>query len=68
MTRGGARPGAGRPQGTKNKTPGLPTAVFVRLTEAELDKAKALGNGNASAGMRAALAASPECDSTLGRP
>jgi len=53
-TRGGARPGAGRPKGSTD-----PDArrhqVNVRLSDAELAKARMLGNGNSSLGMRIAL-------------
>jgi len=53
-TRGGARPGAGRPKGSTD-----PDArrhqVNVRLSDAEIAKALMLGNGNASLGMRIAL-------------
>ena len=57
MTHGGARPGAGRKPGKKPST--RSAGLYVRLTDEELGKAKALGAGNASAGVRAALAAAP---------
>jgi hypothetical protein len=56
MTAGGKRPGAGRPSGTTKPT-ARRRQVNLRLTEEELAKAEYLGQGNASAGLRAALAA-----------
>lgn len=53
-THGGRRQGAGRPTGSaKPESRGL--QVNVRLTDDEFAKALALGNGNASEGIRLAL-------------
>ena len=55
MTSCGKRKGAGRPVGSTK--PGGRSIVFpVRLNDEERDKAKLIGNGNASAGLRLALA------------
>ena len=54
-THGGTRPGAGRKTGS-TKTTARRVWIFVRLSEAELAQARAIGKGNASAGVRAALA------------
>lgn len=58
MTAGGKRPGAGRPAGTTTDDP-KSEQVNVRLTPAQLIAAKRIGNGNASEGLRIALAAWP---------
>ena len=54
-THGGIRPGAGRKTGSTKPT-ARRAGIFVRLSEAELEQARAIGDGNASAGVRAALA------------
>ena len=53
-THGGIRPGAGRKTGS-TKPATRRSGIFVRLSEAELEQAKAIGEGNASAGVRKAL-------------
>jgi len=53
-TRGGARHGAGRPKGSTDPDARRHQAN-VRLSDAEMAKARMLGNGNASRGMRLAL-------------
>lgn len=54
MSRGGKRPGAGRKIGYRS--PAARTRqVNVKLTEDELKKARAIGEGNASVGLRVAL-------------
>ena len=53
-THGGTRPGAGRKAGS-TKTATRRAGIFVRLSEAELEQARAIGEGNASAGVRKAL-------------
>lgn len=53
-TRGGARPGAGRPTGT-TKPNRRASALAVRLSDAERAKAERIGDGNASRGVRIAL-------------
>jgi hypothetical protein len=55
-THGGARPGAGRKTGYR-KPSARRVNVNVRLDAAELARAKALGDGNASEGIRRALKA-----------
>jgi hypothetical protein len=55
MTRGGPRKGAGRPAGS-TKTERT-EKLMVRLTPKERAKAEAIGQGNASEGLRIALAA-----------
>lgn len=52
---GGARPGSGRPRLADGAETTVP--LRVRLTEALADKARRLGNGNVSEGVRRALAA-----------
>jgi hypothetical protein len=54
-THGGARAGAGRKTGSTKLT-ARRVGIFVRLSEAELEQARAIGEGNASAGVRQALA------------
>jgi hypothetical protein len=54
-THGGIRPGAGRKTGSTKPT-ARRVGIFVRLSEAELEQARAIGEGNASAGVRQALA------------
>ena len=54
-THGGTRPGAGRKTGS-TKPATRRVGIFVRLSEAELAQARAIGEGNASAGVRQALA------------
>jgi len=61
--RGGARPNAGR--ATDGAT-GL-RRVETKLTPAQHAKAAAIGQGNASAGIRAALDALPEISTTKGK-
>ena len=51
---GGKRPGAGRKTGS-TKLAARRVGIFVRLSEAELEQARAIGDGNASAGVRKAL-------------
>ena len=53
--RGGARPGAGRQRGAD---PNAAHRVrrMIMLSDEELDKARTLGDGNISAGVRLALA------------
>lgn len=51
--RGGARPGAGRKAELTDG--GATETVRVRLTPQQKHKAEKLGNGNISAGVRAAL-------------
>ncbi len=55
--RGGARPGAGRKPGPD---PNAAHRVrrMIMLSDEELDKARTLGDGNISAGVRLALALS----------
>jgi len=54
-THGGARPGAGRKLG--NGKPDAKSALLVcKVTTDEKDFARQLGNGNASEGVRRALA------------
>lgn len=52
---GGARPGAGRKPGS-TKPESRRQLVAVRLSSDERAKAEMIGNGNASAGLRTALA------------
>jgi hypothetical protein len=54
-THGGTRPGAGRKTGSTKPT-ARRVGIFVRLSKAELEQARAIGEGNASAGVRQALA------------
>ena len=61
MTRGGPRPGAGRPTGTK-KPGSRPRQVNARLSDLELAQAEALGDGNASEGLRVALRRAVDAD------
>jgi hypothetical protein len=51
---GGIRPGAGRKTGSTKPT-ARRIGIFVRLSEDELEQARAIGEGNASAGVRKAL-------------
>ena len=53
--KGGARPGSGRPVGTV-KPESKRQLVAVRLSDEERAKAETIGEGNASAGLRKALA------------
>ena len=53
-THGGIRLGAGRKTGSTKPT-ARRVGIFVRLSEAELAQARAIGEGNASAGVRKAL-------------
>ena len=52
--RGGPRPGSGRKPGYR-KPDARRNQVNVRLDDAELEKAKQLGDGNAARGIRRAL-------------
>jgi hypothetical protein len=56
--RGGARPGAGRPRGSKGPGPAR-RPVLVKLTEDEIAKGRALGQGNLTEGIRRGLSADP---------
>ena len=58
MTHGGPRPGAGRKPGSV-KPQTRRRLVAVRLDDAEMAKAISLGHGNASRGIRTALATAP---------
>ena len=53
-THGGTRPGAGRKTGSTKPT-ARRAGISVRLSENELDQDRAIGEGNASAGVRKAL-------------
>lgn len=55
MKRGGPRKGAGRPAGST--TTERTEKLMVRLTQEDRAKAEAIGEGNASAGIRIALSA-----------
>ena len=55
MSKGGARKGAGRPKGASDGEPKTGFVAF-RCTPAEKSKAEKIGNGNASKGIRRALA------------
>ena len=54
--RGGSRPGAGRPP-----SPNPLRTLSVRLTPAQIDRLRELGDGNASAGIRRLLASVEPC-------
>jgi hypothetical protein len=53
MTSGGKRKGAGRPVGSTR--PGRTVTLPVRITPEQRAKAKRIGGGNASEGLRIAL-------------
>ena len=55
MTQGGKRNGAGRPSGS-TKPDSMSEKLVVRLTKYDKEKAEIIGNGNASKGIRIALA------------
>jgi hypothetical protein len=67
MTHGGPRPGAGRKPGYR-KPNGRKNLVAVRLDDGELETATTLGDGNASAGIRSALARFSEPPASIPEP
>lgn len=54
-THGGPRPGAGRPLGSRDPSAAHRKRRMVLLSDEEYAQAKALGDGNLSAGLRVAL-------------
>jgi len=61
MTRGGPRPNTGRKPGhIKPASERKDQITSIWCTEAERDKARRIGEGNISAGLRLALASYPE--------
>lgn len=60
--KGGARPGAGRPRGSKGQGPAR-KPILIKLTEAEVTRARELGDGNLTEGIRRGLSADrPDCE------
>jgi len=55
MKHGGARPGAGRPLGSRNQGPRR-RLVSVKLTDVEVETARRLGYGCLTEGLRVGLA------------
>jgi hypothetical protein len=53
--RGGARPGAGRKPGWRKPNTAHRVRRMIMLSDEELNQARALGQGNISAGVRLAL-------------